>query len=203
MTDGAAGDTPANISGSKWGQLRSKIDFVGVQAEALTGTNATEVYVVSPSDSSSYTFIASGGGLLDVGTISGLAPFNVESPFPAAARFYEVSVDNNTPKGPSVQVGTFTLSQAGVLTFAAAGAAPVLTPAKILGVTRSGGVSTVSFTSGAGGNYRLRSIGANGLTTPLNAWTILGQTVAGTGGTLSLTDTTSSASTFYIVETTP
>ena len=70
LTDASATGTPTDVSGSKWSQLRSKIDFVGVQATIVTDASADQSYVVSANLPSSYTQIASSGGSLDVITIS-------------------------------------------------------------------------------------------------------------------------------------
>jgi hypothetical protein len=86
LTDASATGTPTDVSGSKWSQLRSKIDFTGVQAMTVTDASAAQSYVF-PRTSSSYTLIASSGGTLDVITISGLAPFPVEAAIPAQLRF--------------------------------------------------------------------------------------------------------------------
>jgi len=48
---------------------------VGTLASAYTLTNSTQSYVITTTDDSSYTSIASSSGLYDVGNVSGYAPF--------------------------------------------------------------------------------------------------------------------------------
>ena len=207
LTSGSATTAPTDVSGSKWGQLRSKIDFVGVQAQTITDANATPSYVVSAYAASSYTQIASSGGSLDVVTISGLAPFPVEAAIPTKLRLFEIKANNANPKPLAALVGTFDLSADGSLQFTAGSdvvAPPPQPPSapQILGITRAADLSTVSFTTTNGATYRLRFASASGLGSARTNWTALSATLAGTGANASLTDQTSDADRFYAVEIT-
>src|SRR4029077_13993303 len=123
-----------------------------------TDASAAQSYVVSANLPSSYTLIASSGGTLDVITISGLAPFPVEAAIPAQLRFFELNVNNANPKPPAKLVGTFALGNDGALLFMAGGSTvpPQLPVPQIVGITRSGDISTISFTTTNAATYRLR-----------------------------------------------
>jgi len=88
----------------------------------------------------------------------------------------------------------------GVLTFTAGGAQPApLTPPTILGVGRSGNVTTISFSSTNGVNYRLRYADVAGLNANVTNWPSLPSAPGGSPST-ALQDTTSDATRFYKVE---
>lgn len=204
LTSGSTTATPTDVSGSKWGQIRSKIDFIGVQAATITEASATQNYVVSPNAASSYTQIASSGGSLDVGTISGLAPSIVEAAIPAKLRFFEIKANNANPKPPATLVGTFDLAADGSLQFTAG--SDVVVPSQpppapqILSLTRVADVSTISFTTTNGATYRLWFAPASGLGAARTNWTALSATLVGIGASASLTDQTTDADRFYSVE---
>lgn len=191
--------TPTDQSGSRWGQIRSKIDFVGVQAMTATGTNSSVLYVSSPSEASAYTYIASSGGTLDVTTMSGLAPFPVEGVIPAKLRFFEIKANNTTPKPAADEVGSFEMTVEGVLTFVSGvgGLEPIPQP-QVTGINRSAGQTTLTFTTATGVSYRLRA--SSSLGPGAGSWTTLPTTVVGTGGTVSLTDASEDPVRFYSVE---
>lgn len=197
LTDANAGGTPTDVSGSKMSTLHGKIDLVAQQAQANTVTNNVQVYIVPPADSSSYTSTASEGGTLDPATMGGSAPFPVESEIPATNRFFELKVSNLSVKPAAVQVGSFALTSAGVLTFTAGSLAPLQRP-QIVANARTGNQQSVSFTTVTGGNYRLRYI--NTLNSSVATWTALPTVIAGNGSTRTLTDTSADAVRFYAVE---
>jgi len=192
---------PTDLPGSQWGTLRSKVSFVGTEATANTGTNATQTYIVAPSISSSYSFIASDGGQVEASNIGGVAPFPVEAEIPATLLFYELKISNAATKPPAVIDGSFALDATGGLTFTAGPLTQGLAQPHIENITRSATTSTVSFTTTNGANYRLRFAavlggGAGGATT----WTTLSTVVAGDGTTKTLTDTASDPQRFYSIE---
>ena len=199
LTDGdTSTNVPTDISGSRMSALRSKIEYVGNQAEALTGTNNIQSYVPDSSDPSSYTYIASEGGRLDAATVGGAAPVPVEGINPATNRFFELRISNASTKPPARLIGTFGLSAAGVLKFTAGAPEMPLIPSHIESIARAGNQNTVSFTTISGATYRLRYTSVLG---PLvTAWTILPTTVAGDGSVKTLADTTTDAQRFYAVE---
>jgi len=197
LTDGNTGGTPTDISGSKMSTLHGKIDLVAQQAQANTTTNNVQVYIVPPSDSSSYTAIASEGGALDVATMGGSAPFQVEGEIPATNRFFELKVSNLSVKPSAMQVGSFALTSGGALTFTAGSLAPLERP-QIVSNARSGNQQSISFTTVAGGNYRLRYV--NILNSSVATWTALPTVIPGDGSARTLTDTSADPARFYAVE---
>ena len=187
---------PTDLSGSRWGALRSKINFMGSEATAVSVTNASQIYIAAASDSSSYTFIASDGGQLDATTVGGLAPFPVDTENPATLLFYEVKISNLAVKPPAPILGSFCLDGGGNLTYTAGPLTPLPRPA--ISLTRSGNNSTISFLTTNCGNYRL--VFATDIGGP---WTVGASSVAGDGTVKTLTDSTSGAQRFYEVQVTP
>src|SRR6266404_1022727 len=199
LTDADPASVPTDITVSSWRTLQSKISFVGIQAAINTASNSTESYVISPSDTSAYTYIATDGGPGDVTSIAGTAPFLVENPIPGTSRFFEVK-GINPAVNPSIQIGSFSMVASGALTFTAGAAQkPPLTPPTIFGVDRSGNVTTISFSSTNGVNYRLHYTDAAGLNMNVTNWPSL-TTVPGGYPTTALQDTSSDATRFYKVE---
>ncbi|HVY68285.1 MAG TPA: hypothetical protein VHH73_00050 [Verrucomicrobiae bacterium] len=203
LTDGNANGTPTDVSGSKWGQLRSKISFAGLEAQTSTGTNNVQSYAVSGADVSSYTAIVSNNGGVDVTTMGGLAPFPVEGQIPATMRFFEIKVNNNNPKPPATQIGSFNITADGTLTFTA-GAAVVqpgpIPPPSITGISKNGNTAIISFTTTNTVSYRLRYTGALAAGNAVGNWSTATGTVAGNGGVQTLQDTSGDAARFYSVE---
>src|SRR5262249_2317943 len=94
-------------------------------------------------------------------------------------------------------LGYFEFTPDGLLTFnvpAAGVPQPVIT-----GITRSGNVTTVSFTTVSGATYRLRAAAAAGFITSVSTWSA-GSSIPGTGAVLSLTDTNSDNVRFFAVD---
>jgi len=200
LTDADPASVPTDITVSSWRTLQSKISFVGIQAAINTASNSTESYVISPSDTSAYTYIATDGGPGDVTSIAGTAPFLVENPIPGTSRFFEVK-GINPAVSPSVQIGSFNMVATGVLTFTAGAAAqrPPLTPPTILGWHRSGSLTTITCSSTNGVNYRLHYTDAAGLNANVTNWPSL-PSVPGSYPTTSMQDTGPDATRFYKVE---
>ena len=187
---------PTDLSGSRWGQLRSKLSFVGTEATNITAGSASQSYVVASSDLSSYTYIVSDGGQVDAATIAGLEPFPVETENPATLLFYELKISNLSVKPAAALIGSFSLESSGALTFTAGPLSSPLPQPRITSITRAGSVSTISFTTTNNASYRLRYTAdlATG------AWTTLPTVVAGDGANKTLTDNTSGPQRFYTVE---
>jgi hypothetical protein len=198
LTDATAGDTPLDVTGSRWTQIYSKVSAVGDQAAAATFTNSTQTYVTNSSEPTAFSYIASGGGQLDASTLGGASPFPLESEVPATNRFIELKVSSATPKPAAAVIGTFSLTAAGVLTFTAGPPEVALTPSHIESITRAGSLNTITFTTVSGANYRLRS--TTTLVPNASTWTIVPGTVAGDGSNKTLTDTTTDTQRFYAVE---
>jgi hypothetical protein len=144
----------------------------------------------------SYDYVASGGTYNGIPQFGGGAPFIVEQTIPGLLDLWAIQATGSTPLPPDNLVGTFRISVNGVLTFVAGPR-----PSNILGVTREGGVNTVSFTTTVSGTYRLAY--ANGLSVPRSGWAVAAGAVAGDGKTHSLSHTNASSVGFYGVEITP
>lgn len=188
------------------GNVSSQIAAVGVNAASASsllagGPNNTVTGVVIPV--SHYYNVSAPIGT--AGNYAGNFQGNVEtvtaSDFAddaanvSRADFYELQPGSGNP--PGTYLGYFELKPDGTLTLNTPSALP---PApSITSIVRAGNVTTVSFATQTGFTYRLRSVGAAGLNTPVSTWTI-GNSVVGTGGVLTLTDTSSDEARFYALD---
>ena len=198
LSDGDGANSPTDITGSKFRNINSKVSFVGVQAQLATGSAAKQSYVVSSSELSSFTFIASSGGLQPVSTLGGTTSFPVEGLAPGSVRFFEVKASTAAVKPAALQVGVFTLTAEGDLKFKAG--VPGTNPAQptIVGISPSSSGYSVSFSTEAGVTYRLLS--SESVTAPVASWARSDKTVVGDGSVLSLVDSSSEPRRFYVVE---
>jgi hypothetical protein len=131
--------------------------------------------------------------------LGGNAAFTVQGTIPASLGFWQIQGTNAIPKPAAGYIGSFVVDAAGNVTFTA-GQPP--TQPTILGITRTGGVSTVTFTTVASGNYSL--VYTNTLGSPVSTWPVVGASVAGDGASHSLTHTNLSDSAgFYGVLRSP
>ena len=196
LSAGVPNATPACVTASTLQQLIGKVDMIG--SAAATGATAGQSYYdVSASTSSSYDAIVTSGAT-DAATWNGLVKFGVEAVVPGSNYVYKISASSLASKPAATQIGTFVLSASGNLVYTAGPVSTAITiTAPTLEVKRAGSTVSVSFPTQSGVNYRLRSSSA--VNAPLSAWTIVGNAVAGTGSTVTLTDTTSTAA-FYVVE---
>lgn len=193
LTDLNLTTTPKDLTLSKFSTLRSKIEAVGAQAAAITATN-TSPFVVSSSDPNSFSYIVSGGTGSSVSTMNGDTPFSIDAVNPTTVKFFELHISNASVKPNATLVGAFTIDVTGALYFTAGQLPPI--SATTASIARAGSSSTVSFTTQTGANYRLL------YTTSLpGAWTQTGNTVAGTGSSMNLTDTSSDPIRFYLIQT--
>jgi hypothetical protein len=147
----------------------------GVPAAVATPTNA---FIIGPFDpqlaGASYDYIVSGGNYNSIATWAGKAPFSsvpVEQAVPGSFDFWAVqpAISANVP---DQLIGTFTITTAGVLTFVAGPRTPVIS-----GVTRSGNVSAIQFSTTVGNTYSVsytNSLGAATATWPVDVNTLIG-----------------------------
>jgi hypothetical protein len=120
LSDSSPSGVPTDETHSLWSQQWGKIDAIGSRATAYFYPDSTNQSLsISPSDPSSYTYIASSGGALDVSTMGGTAPFPVEQGLDSSVRLYELKVGAAGPKPYAAQVGRFTMTSGGSLTFTA------------------------------------------------------------------------------------
>jgi hypothetical protein len=134
----------------------------------------------------SYAYIVSGGGVNDayIAQLGGNVPFDVQGVASSTLGFWQIQPTNASPKPAATYVGTFVINVNGTLTFTAGPVGPT-----IEGITRSGNVSTVSFTTLSIGNYSL--VHTNALGAPVSTWPVVSGPVAGNGATKSLSHTDS------------
>ena len=186
----------------------AQIDAIGNNAASSSSSQAagptnTVTGVVIPV-STDYTL---GPAVGDSGNYVGTFQGNVETLTPAdfdgdpgnvsRADLYELQPATSTLGLPGRYLGYFELKPDGSLTFNTS--APLPPRPTITNITRTGDVTTVSFTTVSGATYRLRSANAAGLTTGVSTWTT-GASISGTGSVLSLSDTNTADIRFFAVD---
>lgn len=188
------------------GNVASQIDAIGANAATASstlpgGANNTALGVVIPVNNNPNLSSPIGTSGNYAGNFQGnvetltAVDFDGSANNVSRADLYELLPGSGNP--PGRYLGYFELKPNGTLTFnnlAVAPAAPTIT-----NVTRTGNVTTVSFTSVAGVTYRLRTTNAAGLNTPVASWTV-GNSVVGTGAVLSLTDTSADDVRYFAVD---
>jgi hypothetical protein len=207
-----------NVQSAPWlrksqalqGNTGSQVDGVGYNAGQASsilpgGPNntATGVHIPVTLNFNISQVIGAAGNY--AGNYAGNFQGNVENLTPAdfdgdpgnvsRSDLYELLPGSGNP--PGRYLGYFELKPNGTLTYTAA--STVLPAPTITNISRVGNVTTVSFTTVAGGTYKLRATTAAGLSTPVSTWT-LGNSIAGTGAVLSLTDTSTADIRFFAVE---
>ncbi len=196
-----------NVGGTAWtANLHGTINSLGtrptgvpfrVPAAVATPTNA---YAIGPSDpqygGASYDYIVSGGNFNSIATWAGKAPFftvPVEQTIPGSFDFWAIEPTSIYPNSPPDQlIGTFTITTNGVLTFVSGPRTPSIT-----GVSRSGNVSTVQFTTTVGNSYSLAYTNTLGGATA--TWPVDGTTLIGDGKVDTINRTSSDDAEFYRV----
>lgn len=101
-------------------------------------------------------------------------------------------------KGTPTKLGTFKLSNTGILTFNTISTAAPPTP-QIVNVTRLGNTTTIYFTT-TNGSFTYSLHFTNTLTGPVTNWPASSTTVTGNGLTNSLSDTTTATNRFYDIQ---
>ena len=184
-----------DVTASAWqGNLWSIIDSIGtrplIYLAPPSGTGWA--YSIDPNGTyklAAYDNIVSANGVNGsaLAQLGGNAAFTVESTIPATVGFWQIQGTNANPRPSAAYIGSFIAGAAGSLTFVAGPLQPT-----ILGITRAGNVSTVSFTTLPSGNYSL--VYTNALGGSISTWPVVGASVAGDGANHSLTHTNSSDS---------
>ncbi len=190
--------TPSDWQTKFW----SSINAIGTKPVLNTAAAAsTNAYSIDPSSlytqGASYDYIVTGSGqrLSQIALFGGNASFNVEGLAPSSFAFWRIA-----PRTSAQYTGTFTITAAGVLTYTA-GPLTAVTPPTILGVTRTGNVSTVSFTTIGSGNYWLTYTNTLGGTA--TNWPVVSGPIAGDTSNHILTHTNTGVTGFYRVYRTP
>ena len=159
---------------------------------ALTPTEAN-AYSISAGAKQSYDYIVSSGNGNFTPQLGGHAPFTVEQAIPGLLDFWAIQ-PTNAAQVPDKLIGTFYITSDGTLTFVAGPRAST-----IAGVSHSGNVSTVQFTTTVGNTYAIAY--TNSLGGPVSNWPVDANTLIGDGNVDSLSHTNSSGAEFYRVTT--
>jgi hypothetical protein len=168
-------------------------------------TNGYEFDPTAAYQIASYDWIVSGGITLGnaiypntayLPSLGGKSPFIVESIIPTSFDFWQIQPSTATPAPPDTYVGQFSITAGGTLTFVAGPPQP-----NIVGITRTGDIDDISYTTVVGGHYSL--VSTNTLGAPVSTWPVVSGPIAGDGFTDSLTDTNSNATGFYEVIRSP
>jgi hypothetical protein len=178
---GSEPDTTAyNVSASAYSGILGIINAIGnkpispfdVPPAAVTPTNA---YAIQPSGidgGASYDYIVSGGTFANIPNLGGHTPFTVQQAIPGSFDFWAIQPTSIYPNSPPDKlIGTFTITSSGVLTFVAGPRQSVIS-----GVSHSGNVSTIQFSTTVGNQYSIaytNALGGNG-SWPVDATTLTG-----------------------------
>jgi hypothetical protein len=171
--------TAYNISSSDADSLHSIVSAVGTRplypiAIPTSGANSYSIDVGGQYASSSYDSIVSGGHFSGISKLGGNAPFAVEQSVPGFLDFWQIQSTTIYPNSPpDTLLGTFYITSGGTLTFVAGPRA-----SNITGVSRSGNVSTVQFTTTVGNTYSVAYTNQLGGTA---AWPVDATTLVGNG----------------------
>ena len=186
------------------GNTASQIDAVGKNAAVASstlpgGANNTATGVVIPVDNNPNVSSPIGVSGNYAGNFQGnvealtVANFTGNANNVSRSDLYELLPGS----GAGRYLGYFELKPNGTLTFNN----PIVAPPRptITSITRTGNVTTVSFTTVASATYRLRATDAAGLTSPVSTWAT-GASIVGTGAVQSLTDTNTADIRFFAVD---
>jgi hypothetical protein len=183
--------TPSAWQSSFW----SIIDSIGARpTNYLVPTLGTGwSYSINPSQGqyalAAYDNVVDGNGAYGtaIAQFGGNAGFTVEGVIPAAFGFWQIQGTNAIPKPAASYIGTFSIATNGTLAFVAGPLQPT-----IVGITRVGSVSSVSFTTQPAGNYSL--VYTSTLGSSITTWPVVSGPVSGDGSSHTLTHTNSSNS---------
>jgi hypothetical protein len=202
---GSEPDTTAYTTSTYgWQSLHSVISGVGdkplipfyVAPAAGSPTNAYDIQPSGQQGGASYDDIVTGGNeFAPVPTLGGHLPFTVQQTIPGSFDFWAIQPSSVYPNPPPDRlVGTFTITSSGVLTFVAGPRQSVIT-----GVSHSGNVSGVQFTTIVGNQYSVaftNQLGGNA------AWPVDTTTLTGDGTIDTINHTnTGAGQEFYQINT--
>jgi hypothetical protein len=142
----------------------------------------------------SYDYIVSGGTYEGGPRFGNNAPFIDEQSIPGNLDFWAITAAQSTTPTPDHLVGTFTITANGVLTFVAGPRQSTIT-----GVTHSGNVSGVQFTTTVGNLYSVAY--TNALGGPVSTWPVDATTnLVGDGKIDTLNHTSTGNTEFYSIQ---
>ena len=192
--------TAYNVTPSSWHyQLNSIINSIGTRPLIYGAPVAgTASYSLDPTYVAAYDNIVSGGGQYTTGLplFGGNSPFQVELVIPGSFELWGIQPSTANPKPADTLVGSFTIGANGTLKFVAGPP-----PSNIVGITRSAGVNTVTYSTKVGGNYWLTY--TNQLTGPPSSWPVVSGPLQGDGLNDSLSHANAAGTGFYGVVRTP
>ena len=190
--------TAYNVSAQEADTLHGIISEVGTGplspiAIPTSGANSYAIDSGGQYAAVSYDSIVSGGHFSGIPQLGGNAPFTVEQAVPASLDFWQIQPTAVYPNSPPDQlIGVFSITTNGVLTFVAGPR-----PSSITSVSRSGGVSTVKFTTTVGNAYSVAY--TNKLGGAVAAWPVDATTLIGDGRVNTINHTSSDNLEFYRV----
>ena len=195
------------------GTAAGQIDAIGANAATASGNQvagpnntATGVLIPSASDLALARVIGDGGNLSGTfqGSVESVTPDDFEATPGTLSRadFFELVPGTSADGSLNAKgryLGYFELAADGALSFHNGAPSP-LAP-RIVGIQRTGSLTTVQVAAETGVKYSLRA--SDSLSALAKTWSVVAGPVAGTGPTLSLQDTTAGGSRFYAVEAQP
>ena len=185
----------ADFRNSAWqSKLWSTVNSLGTKPSVYLPTTSNAWYSIATTSPAAYDVIAPPTEL------GGNVPFSVEQVIPGTLKLWAIQVSSANPIPNASQVGTFSITASGTLNFTANNGQAV-TPPGITSVTRTNGVSYVTFTTVNGGTYQLLYTSVLG--SPATNWPAVGATVAGDGASHTLAHTNATAGGFYGVVRSP
>jgi hypothetical protein len=194
-----------DVTSSGWANgLWTPINATGLGAVSDPSAPPNTNYdVLLPTVKYSFDYIASNGGTSSgsisyLGAGSGIA-FKAAGVTPTTVLFYAIQPASTVPKPAATLVGSFTLNPQGSLVFQAG---PLFDATQITSIAASGAAVSVTFNTKAAVKYRL--LYSTQFQSPLSAWTILNNAVAGDGTPHTLLDPSATdTARFYAVESYP
>ncbi len=180
---------PTLASNTRWGTLDTATKSI---YQNFITAGAGQSITIAATDDNSWNMQAINGALVpqyhnayEDPTVLGLR----------SEAFFQVLANGSTP----TQLGNFTLSANGVLTYNTLSQTMPSPSAPTLFISRSGNTSSISFGTTNGATYKLYFTNHVGLTAPLTNWPSLPTTLTGNGATNVMTDTTADSDRFYRV----
>ncbi len=193
--------TAYNLSSAAAESLHGVISAVGNRplypiAIPTAGTNAYSIDTGGQYAGSSYdSIVSAGNNKYSIPQLGGHAPFTVEQGLPGFLDFWTIQSTGIYPNSPPDNlVGTFTINTNGVLTFVAGPRAST-----VAGVSRSGKVSALQFTTTVGNIYSVAY--TNKLGAAVANWPVDATTLVGNGSVNTLNHTNASSAEFYRIKT--
>jgi len=197
LTSSEPNTTAYNVSGQELSTLSGLISAVGNKPinPFQVPDSEPNAYVIDPGDpqygAASFDHIVSVNPI-NIPQLGGNAAFTVQQPIPGLLDFWAIQAPGTSPNPPDHLVGTFTATTNGVLKFIAGPRA-----SNIIGVTRSGNVSAIQFSTTVGNTYSV--IYTNQLGGATTNWPVEGSTVIGDGYNDTINHTSSDSAEFYRV----